>query len=74
MSLTELIPLVRALSNNDKAQLFNILKTELAVEDTIAPLEHDKTYPVWTPYGASGAARELMKALQEAQQQDYELV
>jgi len=72
MSLTELIPIIRTLSNSEKAQLFDILKAELAGEDSIAPLAHNKTYPVWTPYGAFGAARVLMDALQEAQQHDHE--
>ncbi|ETW98819.1 MAG: hypothetical protein ETSY2_42155 [Candidatus Entotheonella gemina] len=67
MSLTELIPLVRALSHKEKVRFFDILKAELTTEDTIAPLENDKTYPVWTLYEAFGAARELMKALQETQ-------
>jgi hypothetical protein len=72
MSLTELIPLIRTLSDNDKAQLFAMLKDELAGEASIAPLEHNKIYPVWTPYGAFGAARVLLNALQEAQQHDHE--
>ena len=72
MSLTELIPIIRTLSHSEKAQLFDMLKAELVGEDSIAPLEHDKTYPLWTPYGAFGAARVLMNALQEAQQQDHE--
>jgi hypothetical protein len=72
MSLTELIPIIRALSDREKAQLFAMLKAELAGEDNIAPLEHEKTYPVWTPYGAYGAARVLLNALQEAQQHDHE--
>lgn len=72
MSLTELIPLIRTLSDSEKAQLFAMLKAELAGEDSIAPLGHDKTYPLWTPYGAFGAARVLLNALQEAQQQDHE--
>ena len=72
MSLTELMPIIRALSDREKAQLFAMLKAELAGEDSIAPLEHEKTYPLWTPYGAFGAARELLNALQEAQQHDNE--
>ena len=72
MSLTELIPLIRTLSDNEKVQLFDMLKDELAREDSIAPLEHEKTYPLWTPYGAFGAARELLNALQEAQQHGHE--
>jgi len=72
MSLTELLPLIRTLSTSEKAQLFDLLKAELAGEDNIAPLEHEKTYSLWTPYGAFGAARVLMDALQEAQQHDYE--
>ena len=72
MSFTELISIIRTLSNSEKAQLFDMLKAELAGADSIAPLEHDKTYPMWTPYGAFGAARVLLNALQEAQQQDHE--
>lgn len=71
MSLTELLPLIRMLSKHEKTQLFDTLKAELAGTDSIAPLEHDKTYPIWTPYGDVGTARGLMKALEEAQQQDY---
>ncbi len=72
MSLTEFLPIIRALSSSEKAQLFDMLKAELTGEDNIAPLEHDKTYSLWTPYGAFGAARALMNALQEAQQHDHE--
>lgn len=72
MSLTELIPLIRTLSDDDKAQLFAMLKDELTGEASIAPLEHNESYPVWTPYGAFGAARVLLNALQEAQQHDHE--
>ena len=62
MSLAELIPIICALSSSEKAQLLDMLKTELAGEDNIAPLEHHKTYPLWTPYGAFGVARELVIA------------
>ena len=72
MSLTEIIPIIRALSSSEKLQLLDMLKAELAVEDDIAPLEPHKAYPLWTPYGAFGAARVLMHALHEAQQQDHE--
>jgi len=72
MSFTELISIIRTLSNSEKAQLFDMLKAELAGENSIAPLEHDKIYPLWTPYGAFGAARVLMNALEAAQQHDHE--
>jgi hypothetical protein len=72
MSLTALIPIIRALSDSEKAQLFTMLQAELAGEDSSAPLEHEKTYPVWTPYGAYGAARVLLNALQEARQHGHE--
>jgi len=47
MSLTELIPLIRTLSDSDKTQLFAMLKDELAGEASIAPLEHNTllTFP-----------------------------
>lgn len=70
MSLTELLPLIRTLSNREKVQLFDMLKADLAGEGSVAPLEHNKTYPLWTPYGAFGAARVLLDALQKAQQHD----
>ena len=72
MSLADLIPIICALSSSEKVQLLDMLTTELAGEDNIAQLEHHKTYPLWTPYGAFGVARELMNALQEAQQHDHE--
>ena len=72
MSLAKVIPIIRALSSSEKVQLLDMLTTELAGEDNIAQLEHHKTYPLWTPYGAFGVARELMNALQEAQQHDHE--
>lgn len=72
MSLTELIPIIHTLSESEKAQLYAMLQAELSREASIAPLEHEKTYPVWTPYGAFGAARVLLNALQEAQHHDHE--
>lgn len=72
MSLTELLPLIGTLSHSEKAQLCDMLQAELAGEHSIAPLEHNKTYTVWTPYSTFGAARALLNALQEAQQHDHE--
>jgi len=48
MSFAELLPMVQALLQPEKLQLIKILQDNL-LED-ISPLEHYKTYWVWTPH------------------------
>ena len=63
MSFAELLPIVQALPQPEKLQLIEILQDEV-LED-ISPLEHHKTYWIWTPINSYGAAETLMNAMQE---------
>lgn len=65
MYLTDLIPIVKELPLPDKWQLLNLLQEEITVAEDISPLEHHKTYQLWTPYAAAGTAAALMQAMQE---------
>ena len=63
MSFAELLPIVQALPQPEKLQLIEILQDEV-LED-ISPLEHHKTYWIWTPFNSYGAAEALMNAMSE---------
>lgn len=64
MSFAELLPIVQALPQPEKLQLIEILQDEV-LED-ISPLEHYKTYWIWTPLNSSyGVAETLMNAMSE---------
>jgi len=63
MSFAELLPIVKALPQPEKLQLIAILQDEV-LED-ISPLEHHKTYWIWTPFNSYGAAEALMNAMSE---------
>jgi hypothetical protein len=71
MYLTDLIPIVKELPLPDKWQLLNLLQKEITVAEDISPLEHHKTYPLWTPYATAGTAAALMQAMQ-AETEDHE--
>ncbi|MDM8558472.1 hypothetical protein [Candidatus Parabeggiatoa sp. HSG14] len=63
MSFAELLPIVQALPQPEKLQLIEILQEEV-LED-ISPLEHHKTYWIWTPINSYGTAEALMNAMSE---------
>jgi hypothetical protein len=63
MSFAELLPIVQALPQPEKLQLIEILQDD--VLDDISPLEHHKTYWIWTPINSFGAAEALMNAMSE---------
>jgi hypothetical protein len=62
--LSELVPVLRALSRADKLRLIQHLVAELAREEGIALGETATPYPVWTPHHAFDAAAVLLKALE----------
>ena len=62
MTLTELIPEVERLSSTDKVKLIRLLAENLDIDD-ISPLEANKTYHLYTPYGCQGAGTALMSVL-----------
>ncbi len=65
MSLTELLPILHALSRTDKLRLLQFLVFELAQEEGITLFETDGSYPIWTPLHAFEAADTLLNALEE---------
>jgi hypothetical protein len=63
MSLAEVLPDVRSLSRDDKAQLLQLLTQELSATDPAALLTPGQSYPVWSPVNAFAAADTLLKVL-----------
>lgn len=64
MSLTDLLPEVRALPHPDKLRLLRFLADELARDSGVPKFEEDSVFPVWTPFGQHEAARALHELLQ----------
>jgi len=61
VSLTKLLPSVRALPRDDKFKLVQELITDLARDEGLAAGE----YPVWSPHDAQDAAATLIRLLEE---------
>jgi hypothetical protein len=59
MSLSELLPAVKALPRDEKVLLVHQLIDDLAREPSIPAGE----YPVWSPYDSHDAATTLMEML-----------
>ncbi len=66
----ELISSLRELSRPDKFYIMQLLISELAEQETDL-LKLGQSYPVWSPYGADGAADTMLKALQAAKTQGH---
>jgi hypothetical protein len=64
MSLSDVLPDVQSLSRQDKLLLIRFLADELAVQEK-ALIEPGRSYPVWSPDSAFGAAETLMQALND---------
>jgi hypothetical protein len=64
MTLTELLPAVRELSEADKLRLIRVLAEELETSKDISPLVPHKLYQLPTPYPMTGAGRALFSATQ----------
>ena len=65
MSLTEVLPEVRAMNRPDQLRLLEILRCDLA-DDAPPPLAPGD-YPVESPYAAFEAAEQLLKLLADAE-------
>jgi hypothetical protein len=65
MSITELIPAVRALSRGEEFQLAQLLLEDLAREDLSAMFKEGQVYPIYTPEYAPVAAAQLAQLLKE---------
>ena len=64
MSLVEVLPNVQSLSRIDKLRLIQFLARDLAQTEEGPALEAGRSYPVWSPHDAFGAAAVLRKALE----------
>jgi hypothetical protein len=67
MTLTDLLPAVRQLPDNEKFELIRLLASELYNGQDISPLEPFKTYYLPTPYNAFGAGAILMERMPTAE-------
>jgi hypothetical protein len=67
MSITEIIPALRALSRREKFQLAQILLEDLANEEPLTMFKEGQVYPIYTPEYAPAAAAQLAQLLKEEQ-------
>jgi len=65
MSITEIIPEVRALSRGEKFQLAQFLLEDLATEDQALLFKAGQVFPIFTPEYAPDAAAQLAQVLEE---------
>jgi hypothetical protein len=65
MSITELIPAVRALPRSEKFRLARLLLDDLAGEELLSGLKQGQESPIHTPEVAPGAAAQLATLLEE---------
>lgn len=64
MSLTELVPTIRALPHADKLRLMQVLVIEIAREENVPLLTPHLDYPIWSPYNAYEAAGTLLSVIE----------
>lgn len=65
MSITEIIPVVRALLRSEKFRLVRLLIDDLAEEELLSGLQQGQEFPIYTPEFAPGAAAQLATLLNE---------
>jgi len=65
MSVSEIIPAVRALSRGEKIQLAQVLLEDLAREELPVMFKEGQVYPIYTPEYAPSAAARLAQLLME---------
>ena len=64
MSLTEMLPELQSLSRLDKIRLIQFLARDLERNEADL-IEPGRSYPVWSPDRAFGAAAALLRALED---------
>jgi hypothetical protein len=64
---TALLPLLRALKNNEKLFLIQFLASELSLEEQAFPMSTYQTHYVWSPYDSTEAAQTLMQFLKRTE-------
>ena len=66
MTLTDILPAALELPVWDKIELIRALAEKLKLDDELSLLNPNRTYYVYSPYAAHGAARAMAKALRES--------
>ena len=64
MTVTELLPTLRALNHKEKIRAIQFLANEVAKEEEVF-FEEGKSYQVWSPFESYKAAEQLMNLLEE---------
>lgn len=64
MTISEVLPTLKALNHKDKIRAIQFLANEVAKEEEFF-FEEGKTYEIWSPFEASEAASQLEKLLAE---------
>ncbi len=64
MSLIEMLPDLHSLSRVEKIQLIQVLARDLEGDQSNL-LEEGKSYPIWSPHDAYGAAASMLEVLDE---------
>ena len=64
MTITEVLPTLKALNHKDKIRAIQFLANEVAKEEEVF-FEEGKTYEIWSPFEAFEAAEQLEKLLEE---------
>ena len=74
MSITELIPAVRALPRSDKFRPARLLLDDLAGEDLLSEIKQGQDFPVYTPEFAPEAAAQLAGLLEATVRLNHPIV
>ena len=69
MSITEILPAVRALPRSEKFRLARLLLDDLAAEELLSTIPQGQEFPLYTPEIAPGAAAQLATLLKEQEKQ-----
>jgi hypothetical protein len=65
MSISEIIPAVRALPRSEKFKLVRLLLDDLAEEEMLSGIQQGQEFPIYTPEFAPGAAAQLATLLKD---------
>jgi hypothetical protein len=65
MSIAEIIPVVRALSRDEKYELAQMLLEDLANGEPPLTFKEGQVFPIYTPEYAANAAAQLAQLLKE---------
>ena len=74
MTLTDLIPELRALPRADKLWVIQMMAAEVASEEEAGLLKPGQEYSIWSPFDAFEGAATLMRVLEQDRAAQGEIV